>query len=110
MISGGLLRWTATRLAPSTTRDGLGMRVDTWTAGGTFRADLRESGATETPYADGVVVRRNVEVRARWQAVQNTGLSEVDRLEIRGRTFRIQSILNLDESDRVAVIAAEEID
>ena len=109
MISGGRLRWTATRMAASSTRDGLGMRADAWTASGTFRADLRDSQGSELAYADGVAVRRSCEVRARWPAVVGVGLTEVDRLEIRGRTFRVQSIQNLDQADRVAVISCEEV-
>jgi head-tail adaptor len=110
MISGGRLRWTATRLAASTAQDALGMRGATFSAGGTFRCDLREDSASEQQYADGVAVVRNCEVRARWQAVQNSGLTELDRLSVRGRTLRIDSIRNLDERDRVAVIACTEVD
>lgn len=109
MISGGLLRWTATRQSPSTTLDGLGMRGTTWTAGGTFRCDIREDSATEQPYGDGVAVIRSVELRARWQSVQDAGLTEVDRVTVRNRTLRVVSIRNLDEADRVAVIQCTEI-
>jgi len=86
------------------------MRTDVWTASNRFRCDLRNDSTSETPYADGIAVRRTCEVRARWQAVANSGLSEVDRLLINGRTLRIQSIRNLDEADMVAVIACEVID
>jgi head-tail adaptor len=109
MISGGVLRWTATASEPSTTLDALGMRTTTWTDIGTFRCDMREQSAAEQAYADGVAVVRNVEIRARWQAVENIGLREVCRLTVRGRTLRIVSIQNLDESDRVAVIQCAEV-
>ena len=109
MISGGLLRFTATRMAASTTQDALGLRTDSWTTGSSFRCDIRNDSAQEQGYADGVAVRRMCEVRARWQAVQNAGLTEVDRLAVRGRTYAVQSIRNLDEADRVAVIQVEEI-
>lgn len=110
MISGGLLRWKATRLQASTTQDALGMRANSWTEAGTFRCDLRNDSTTEQQYADGVAVIRSCELRARWQAVQNVGLTEVDRLTVRGRYLRVQSIRNLDEADRVAVISCQEID
>lgn len=109
MISGGLLRWVATRLEASTSQDVLGMRDDSWTSSGTFRCDLREQVGSEQFYADGVAVRKACEVRARWPATQKASLSEVDRLSIRGRTFRIQGIQNLDQKDRVAVISCEEV-
>ena len=109
MISGGRLKWTATRLAPSASIDALGMRADTWTESGTFRADLREDSAAEQQYADGVAVVRSLEVRTRWNNIARVGLSEVDRISIRNRTLRINSIRNLDEADRVAVIACTEV-
>lgn len=109
MISGGVLRWTATRQAASTTLDTLGNRTDTWTAGATFRCDIREDSAQEQSYADGVAVVRSVELRARWQSVQNAGLTEIDRVTVRNRLLRVNSIRNLDEADRVAVIQCTEV-
>jgi len=109
MISAGLLKWTATRLAASTAQDTLGLRSDTFTTGADFRCDLRPVSATEQQYADGVAVRRSWEVRARWQRIENIGLTEVDRISVDGRTLRITSILNLDGADRVAVIQCEEV-
>jgi len=70
---------------------------------------MREDSATEQGYADGVAVVRTVEVRARWTAVQNANLTEVCRLVVRGRTLKINSIRNLDEADRVAVIDCTEV-
>lgn len=110
MISGGLLRWKALRLAARTSLDTLGLRSDTFDAGGYFRCDIRNQSASEQMYADGVAVRRQWELRARWPQVQSIGLSEVDRISVRGRTLKVQSIINLDESDRVAVIQCEEVD
>jgi head-tail adaptor len=109
MISGGVLRFTATRLAASTGRDQIGLRTDTWTESGTFRCDVRNDSASESTLADGVAVRRMYEIRARWRQVQNIELTEADRLTVRGRTLRINSIRNLGERDRVAVIMAEEV-
>lgn len=109
MISAGRLLFKANRLAASTAQDALGMRTDVWTVGASFRCDMRNDSTSEAPYADGVAVRRTIEIRARWQAVQNSGLTEVDRIQVGGRTLRIQSIRNLDEADRVAVIQCEEI-
>ena len=109
MISGGLLRWTATASTPSTTVDGLGMRSTTWNTLGTFRCDMREQSANEQGYADGIAVVRSVEIRARWAAIQQIGLTEVCRLAVRNRTLRINAIQNLDEADRVAVITCTEV-
>lgn len=109
MISAGVLRWTATATQPTASLDSIGMRATTWNTLGSFRCDMREDSAGEQSYADGVAVIRNVEVRARWNAVQNLGLTEVCRLTVRGRTLRINSIRNLDEADRVAVIQCTEV-
>jgi head-tail adaptor len=109
MISAGLLRWTATMLAASTSQDTLGLRSDTFTTGGTFRCDMRNQSAQEQAYADGVAVRRTWELRARWQRIENLGLTEVDRISVDGRTLKITSIINLDGADRVAVIQCEEV-
>ena len=109
MISAGRLKWVATVQTPSASQDALGMRVETWTDGATFRVDLRNESGNETNFADGVAVVKSYEVRARWQAVQGAGLSEVDRLSIRGKTLRINAIRNLDEADRVAVIDCTEV-
>jgi head-tail adaptor len=109
MISAGVLRWTATATEPSTSLDDIGMRLTTWSTLGTFRCDLREDGAAEQSYADGVAVVRNVEVRARWQAIQQIGLTELCRLTVRSRTLRINTIRNLNEADRVAVIQCTEV-
>jgi head-tail adaptor len=109
MISAGRLKWVATVQTPSTSQDALGMRVETWTAGATFRCDLRNESGNESSYADGIAVLKSYEVRARWQAVQGAGLSEVDRLTVRGKTLRVNAIRNLDEADRVAVIDCTEV-
>ncbi len=109
MISGGVLRWTATASAPSTTQDALGMRASAWTDIGTFRCDMREQSAAEQGYADGVAVVRQVEILSRWQSIANLGLSELHRLTVRGRTLRIVSIQNVDEADRRAVIQCVEV-
>jgi head-tail adaptor len=109
MISGGLLRFSALVQTPSSTLDSLGMRTATWTDGSRFRCDLRETSATEQGYADGVAVVRSIEVRARWQAVQNAALTEVCRIVVRGRTLKVNAIRNLDEADRVAVIDCTEV-
>lgn len=109
MISGGLLRNKATRLAASTTQDSLGLRSPTFTAGDFFYCDLRNSSAQEQQYADGVAVRRQFELRARWNAVANVGLTELDRVSVNGRTLAVQSIIDLDNAGRVAVIQCEEV-
>lgn len=110
MISAGRLRFRALQLTPSATQDGLGLRQDSWSDGDAFWADLRSDAASEQPYADGVAVVRSWEVRARWNTVEAIGLNETHRILIRDKTLRIRGITNLDEADRVAVIACEEVD
>ena len=109
MISAGQLHWSATRLIASASRDALGMRTDSWTNGITFPVSMRQVTAAETQYADGVAVRRNCEVRARWPALVAAGVTEVDRLLVDGLTLRITSIIDLDEAGRVGVIQCEQV-
>lgn len=71
--------------------------------------DLRTDSASEQAYADGVAVVRRAEIRCRWNSAQRLNLTERDRIQVRGRTFRILGITNLDEADMVAVIEAEEV-
>jgi len=109
MISGGRLHRTASVLRASTTTDNLGRRTNTYTGNGTIRCDMREQGSQESVYADGVAVVSNWEIRTRWPNIARVGLTEVDRLSVRGKTLRIISIVNLDEADRVAVIQCAEV-
>ena len=50
---------------------------------------------------------RQYELRARWETAQAIGLTESQRIECRGKTYKIRAITNLDERDRVAVIDCE---
>jgi hypothetical protein len=109
MISGGRLRWRATVRKASTIPDSLGRRSTTYSNGGFVRVDMRAPSASEQVYADGVAVIRNWEIRSRWADIGRVGLSEIDRLEVRGKTLRINSIINLDERDRVAVLDCSEV-
>ena len=110
MISGGVLTNKATRLIASSSRDQIGLRSDIWTTGESFRCDLRNDSSNEQTLADGIAVRRAYEIRARWKAVENSGLTEVDRLSVNGRVLRITAIRDMAEKHRVAIISAEEID
>ena len=93
----------------ASTTDDLGLRSTTYTAVGTINVDLRDQSANEQAYADGVAVVRRAEIRCRWNSAQRLSLTEKDRIQVRGRTFRILGIQNLDEADMLAVIEAEEV-
>jgi SPP1 family predicted phage head-tail adaptor len=107
MISAGRLRFVALQKLPPAAASTLGLRGSTWTDGQYFRADVRENSAQEQAYADGTAVIRQYELRARWETAQAIGLTESQRIECRGKTYKIRSITNLDERDRVAVIDCE---
>ena len=109
MISGGRLRWNATLLKAATTVDSLGRRTNTFTQSGSFRCDIRENTPTEQSYADGVAVTVSYEVRVRWPNVARLDITELDRIEVRGKTLRINGVQNLDERDRLAVIDCTEV-
>jgi head-tail adaptor len=76
---------------------------------GTMRCDMRDQSATEQEYADGVSVLKQYEVRVRWLNIGRLSVVATDRLEVRGKTLRINHIRNLDEDDRVAVIECTEV-
>lgn len=110
MISGGRLRWRAQVLKASTAVDSMGRRTSTFSNGSTLRVDMRESGAIEQQYADGIAVVGTWEVRARWPDIARTTLTSLDRLVVRGKTLRIEGFVNLDERDRVAVLQCREVE
>lgn len=109
MISAGRLRFTATIKRENNT-DNLGKKEKNFsTTVGTFRCDLRDIGSIEVDYGMGVAATRQYEVRARWQAVEDEGLLETDRLEIDGMTFNIRGFRNEENRDRLAIIDVEEV-
>lgn len=109
MISAGRLRFTATAKRENTV-DALGKREKTpTTTVGTFRCDLRDTGASEVSYGEGVASVKAFDVLARWQAIQVIGLLETDILEIDGMTLQILGIRNEAQRDRLATITVEEI-
>ena len=109
MISAGRLRFTATIKRENNT-DVLGKKENTFsTTVGTFRCDLRDLGANEIDYGEGVSSLKTFEVLARWGAIEDEGLLETDRLIIDGMTFRITGIRNEYNRDRLATITVEEI-
>lgn len=109
MISGGRLRFNARVMKASSSTDSLGRRVSTFTGGQYMRCDLRSTGASETSYADGVAVATTYEVRVRWPDVAKTTVTELDRLLVRGKTLRIESIVNADERNRLGIIQCTEV-
>ncbi len=108
MISSGLTRFAASVLRASTTDD-LGLRSSSYSSVGSMRVDLRDQSANEQAYADGVQVIKQYEVRCRWPNIGRLSVTAADRLSVRGHTLRINSIRNLDEADRVAVIDCTEV-
>ena len=115
MISSGRLRFAANVLRASGV-DSFGVTSATFdsvtatrTGAAPLWVDLRTESATEQAYADGVAVVRRAEIRCRWNSAKALALTEKDRIQVRGRTFRILGIQNLDEADMVAVIECEEV-
>jgi hypothetical protein len=108
MISAGILKQTATAYDTSGTDD-LGHASETLDLAGTFRCDLRDQGASEQAWGDGVATVRQMLIVARWLDMKRLGLTERHRLTIGSRTFRILAIRNIDERDRRAEIDCVEI-
>lgn len=109
MISAGRLRFTATAKR-ETNLDNTGKKQkDFTTTVGSFRCDLRDTGAAEMSYAGGVSVGRTYDCLARWDALDALKVVETDRLVISGRTYNIIGIRNEGERNRLATITIEEI-
>lgn len=109
MISAGRLRFRA-QIKRESTSDNLGKKNKTFgTTVGYFRCDLRDIGASEGEFSEGVAAIRSYECLARWQAVEELGLLETDRLVIDGMTFRINGIRNEGNRDRLATIDITEV-
>lgn len=109
MISSGLTRWRAVVKKAATTMDSFGRRSTTYTDGATINVDMRATGGGEQVYAEGVAVVENYEIRTRWPNVARASLTALDRLYVRNKTLRINSIRNADERDRLAIIDATEV-
>lgn len=109
MISAGRFRQPAEVLRAATTVDALGRRSTTYTNVGKVRVDVRPSQGSEQFYADGVSVVSFSEIRMRWPDVARLSITAVDRLLFRTKTLAIESIVNLENRDRVAVISAREV-
>lgn len=109
MISSGRTRWVATVMKAADTIDSYGRRTATYSTGTTIRVDVRELGGGEQAYAQGVAVVQQYEIRTRWPNVARASLTTLDRLVVRGKTMRIDSIRNSDERDRLAIIDCSEV-
>lgn len=109
MISSGRTRFVATVQKASSSLDTYGRRTTTYTPGETIRVDVRELGGGEQPYAEGVAVVQQYELRTRWPNVAKATLTALDRITVRGKTLRIDLIRNSDERDRLAIIDCTEV-
>jgi hypothetical protein len=110
-LNPGELQWRAT-VKREASFDNLGRRDgDFSTDAGTFRCSIADRGVSEVEWAEGTAVARTYEIRARWDAVQERNLTEIDRLFIEPGNIlvRISGITNEGLADRVAVIEAVEI-
>lgn len=109
MISAGRLRFKAT-IKREANLDNVGKKKKTYaTTVGTFRCDLRDTGATEIGYAGGVASSRSYECHARWQAIEDLGLIETDILVIDGMTFNIMGLRNELNRDRLCILDIMEV-
>ena len=109
MISAGRLRFKAT-IKREANLDNVGKKKKTYaTTVGTFRCDLRDTGATEIGYSGGVASSRSYECHARWQAIEELGLPETDILVIDGMTFNIMGLRNELNRDRLCILDIMEV-
>lgn len=109
MISAGRLRFKAT-IKREADLDNVGKKKKTYgTTVGTFRCDLRDTGAAEIGYSGGVASSRSYECLARWGAIEDLGLLETDILVIDGMTFNIMGLRNELNRDRLCILDIMEV-
>lgn len=109
MISAGQLRHRATVWRRSTATDAYGRREESYSAGPRVSCLLVDSGAVESEVSLGAAAVRRFVVRMRWETLRSIALTEADRLEVSGRTLRIESIVDASARRRRADIACVEV-
>lgn len=109
MISAGRLRYSASVLQPSGSKDALGLRDSQFAGNRTVRCELTQLSGSEVEYAHGATEMNLWQVRCRWPDIARCQLTTASRLSVRGRTLRITQILNTYEADRVAVLLCTEV-
>lgn len=109
MISAGLLRYKATVYLLGSS-DTLGEATGYNPSEEPYvRVQLRELSGAEVAWADGPAAMSNWEVRCRWPDLARCGITATSRLVVRGKTLRINSIVNTYQADRVAVLMCTEV-
>jgi hypothetical protein len=109
VISAGLLRYRATVYllgASDTIGEATGYAISEEPY---VRVELRHLSGAEVAWADGPTAMNSWQVRCRWPDIARCGITETSRLVVRGKTLRINSIVNTYESDRVAVLTCTEV-
>lgn len=101
----GALRHVVTIEKRTTARDAYGDVSQTWTTHATVRGSVETLRHDELVHAGQVEGRRMRKVRIRYVS----GIETTMRLKVRGETYHIRGLSNIDERDRVIEILAEEV-
>ncbi len=113
MISAGRLRHTATVLRASSSSV-LGEPTVYASVGSPFRCDFRESAAAQSVQAGGAVTVKSSEIRTRWSTWLDRDVRVTDRLSVAvngtTRIVSVESFLNLNQANRVAVATVLEVE
>lgn len=112
MISAGRLRHVARGLRASA-RSALNEPITWAEVTGDLRCDYRADAQNQGREAGGAVTVTAAEVRFRWPTWAASGLTAADRLRITANgsevLARIEGVVNLDQANRVAVVAVSEV-
>ena len=109
MISAGRLRFQA-QVKRESTYDNVGKRNNNFaTTVGYFRCDLEDVGSTETEYADGIATINTWLCYARYDIINQLGVTTADRLIIDGKTYRINGIRNEHGRNRLSTLEITEV-
>jgi head-tail adaptor len=109
MISAGRLRYAATVLQPSGSKDALGLRDSSFAGNRVVRCELTQLSGSEVEYAHGATEMNLWQVRCRWPDIARCSITTACRLSVRGKTLRITQVLNTYEADRIAVLLCTEV-
>lgn len=100
----GRLRHLVTVQSQSTTQDGAGQRLQTWTTVTTAWADIKPVSGRDFYAQSGEHADITHEIEMRY----GTTVSPGNRAVLGSRTFDIRSVLNVDERNRYLTLMAVE--
>ena len=87
------------------TDDGFGNVIGSWSALGTFEANIRETPGKEAVAAGRIEASRTATIRIRASSVSR-GITAADRVQARGQVWNIRSVIEIDRATLELLVEA----